>query len=140
VQRRTTSAFELALAVLFTSGIQHYAEIPEGMAKMPPYVQDFMKQVPAVWEDVRFIDGYPGQWVAIARKGNGRWYLAVINGEGREKAVSLDLSSIPGIRTLTLISDGDGSEHFTRRQTAIDAGKKLDLTLKPNGGAVVIFE
>ena len=39
IERRTTSAFELATSVLFTSGIQHYAEIPEGMAKAPDYVR-----------------------------------------------------------------------------------------------------
>ena len=58
--RRTSSAFELALSILFTSGIQHYAEIPEGMKKMPNYVKAFLKKVPAVCDDVRFIDGYPG--------------------------------------------------------------------------------
>jgi hypothetical protein len=138
VQRRTTSGFELALSVLFTSGIQHYAEIPEGMAKMPDYVQDFMKQVPDVWEDTKFIDGYPGKWAAIARKGDGRWYLAVINGEGTEKGVSLDLSSIPNARTLTLITDGEGGERFRRRE--IVSGTKLQLTLKANGGAVAVIE
>ncbi len=68
IERRTTSAFELALSVLFTSGIQHYAEIPEGMAKAPVYVRDFLKGVPSVWDDTRFIDGYPGKFVVIARQ------------------------------------------------------------------------
>ena len=61
IERRTSSAFELALSVLFTSGIQHYAEIPEGMAKAPQYVRDFLRQVPSVWDDVRFVDGFPGE-------------------------------------------------------------------------------
>ena len=47
IERRTSSAFELALSVLFTSGIQHYAEIPEGMAKAPAYVRDFLRTVPS---------------------------------------------------------------------------------------------
>ena len=46
IERRTSGAFELALSVLFTSGIQHYAEIPQGMAKAPIYVRDFLKHVP----------------------------------------------------------------------------------------------
>jgi hypothetical protein len=58
IERRTSSAFELALSVLFTSGIQHYAEIPDGMAKAPEYVQQFLREVPASWDDVKFIDGF----------------------------------------------------------------------------------
>jgi DUF1680 family protein len=69
IERRTTSAFELALSVLFTSGIQHYAEIPEGMAKAPEYVREFLRHVPSVWDDVRFLDGFPGKRVVIARQG-----------------------------------------------------------------------
>src|SRR2546430_557779 len=61
VRRRKTSAFELALSVVFTSGVQHYAEIPEGMAKMPDYVREYMKHVPSIWDDTKFIDGFPGK-------------------------------------------------------------------------------
>ena len=71
VQRKTTSGFELALSVIFTSGIQHYAEIPEGMAKMPDYVKDYMKKVPSVWEETKFLDGFPGKFVVMAAGGRG---------------------------------------------------------------------
>lgn len=53
IERRTTSAFELALSVLFTSGIQRYAEIPKGMAKAPDFVREFLKSVPSVWDDTK---------------------------------------------------------------------------------------
>nr|AIA95670.1 Glyco_hydro_97 [uncultured Rhodothermus sp.] len=105
-QRRTTPAFELALAVLFTSGIQHYAEIPSGMAKVPPYVRDLMQTIPSVWEDFRFIDGYPGKFVILARKSGNHWYLAGINGEPKEKSLTLDLSFLPATATAESITDG----------------------------------
>jgi|GEM_PF-194811 len=142
IQRRTTSAFELALAVLFTSGIQHYAEIPEGMAKMPDYVKTFMRNVPSIWDDTRFLDGYPGKLAILARKGEGRWYVAGINGEATEKPITLDLSTLPAdtIGTGTLITDGDGPDHlFEQRALNLSSDKKLTLTLKPNGGFVVVF-
>ena len=68
IKRHTTSACELATAVLFTSGIQHYAEIPEGLAKAPDYVKAMLKEIPSVWEDTKFIDGVPGKFVVMARK------------------------------------------------------------------------
>jgi alpha-glucosidase len=139
IERRTSSAFELALAVLFTSGIQHYAEIPEGMARAPEYVRDFLKAVPSVWDDVRFIDGFPGQYVVIARRSGERWYVAGINGEKQPREVELDLASL-GARGAALITDGDGGNLSFRRES-VKAGKApLKLKLAPRGGFVLTTE
>jgi hypothetical protein len=144
IERRSSSAFELALSVLFTSGIQHYAEIPEGMAKVPEYVRAFLRKVPSVWDDVKFLDGYPGKFVVLARKGDGCWYLAGINAEATAKKVSLDLSRLKLGRTArgTLITDGaaEGNLSFEQREVTLKRGEKLELTLKPNGGFVLVFE
>jgi len=137
-ERRTTSAFELALAVIFTSGIQHYPEIPEGMAKMPDYVQDFMKHVPSVWDDTKFIAGYPGKLAVFARKSGRHWYVAGINGEAVEKKLMLDLSPLSGVSAGLLITDGNG-QLFEQEPVKLRADKKLDVTLKPNGGFVLVL-
>ncbi len=138
IERRTTSAFELALAVLFTSGVQHYAETPEGMAKAPDYVREFLKHVPAVWDDVKFLDGFPGKYVVLARKGEGRWYLAGINAEDTPKTLALDLTELAPAGRGTLITDGDGG-NLSFRRTAVQwsAGRKLELALPPHGGFVL---
>lgn len=144
IERRTSSAFELALSVLFTSGIQHYAEIPDGMAKAPEYVRAFLRDVPGVWDDVVFLDGYPGKFVAIARKAGGRWYVAGINGETTEQKLSFDLTRLKlGQRAKgMLITDGDtpGNLSFAQREVAVVSGEKLPLTLAPRGGAVLVIE
>jgi hypothetical protein len=142
IQRRTTSAFELALSVLFTSGIQHYAEIPEGMAKAPDYVREFLKGVPEVWDDVRLIDGFPGKFVVLARKGDGHWFVAGINGEPEKKELTLDLSRLGGAGTQgTLITDGEGGNLSFRKETVrLGADKKIKVTLQPNGGFVLLTE
>lgn len=75
IRRQTSNSFELALSILFQSGIQHFAEIPRGMVAQPSYVQQFMSAIPEIWDDVKFIDGFPGKYVVLARKGNGKWYL-----------------------------------------------------------------
>ena len=143
IERRTRSSFELALSVLFTSGIQHYAEIPEGMAKAPEYVREFLKKVPSVWDEVKFLDGYPGKFVVMARKGDGRWYLAGINAEAGEKKLSLDLRRL-GLKrkaVAKLITDGgDGNLSFAEQSVSIGADGKLEVTLVPNGGFVAVIE
>jgi hypothetical protein len=136
---RTTPAFELALSVLFVSGIQHYPDTPEGMAMMPEYVQDFMRRVPSVWEDTKFLDGFPGQSVALARRGNGRWFVAGINGEGAPRDLTLDLSRLEGAKGAgRLITDG-GEGGFAERAISI-ADRTLKLKLPANGGFVLELE
>jgi hypothetical protein len=141
IQRRTTSAFELALSVLFTSGIQHYAEIPEGMAKAPGCVRDFLKGVPAVWDDTKFLDGFPGKWVVLARQGEGRWYVAGINGETTTKTLTLDLGELSVRGSGTLITDGEGGNlSFRQEKVHLAADGKLKVTLQPQGGFVMVLE
>lgn len=137
VQRRTTPAFELALPVLFVSGIQHYAEIPAGLAKQPPYVKEFLKQIPAMWDDTRFLAGYPGKYVVLARKGGGRVFIAGINAQEAGQAVTFDLAGL-GVNGGVLITDGKDGQAFTQEIVKADAGGKLTLTMKPHGGFVML--
>lgn len=140
IERRTTSAFELALSVLFTSGIQHYAEIPEGVAKAPAYVRDFLREVPAIWDDVRFIDGLPGEYVVLARRSGTHWFVAGINAGGEARDVELDLASF-GAAGVMLITDGDGANlSFRREQLDVDTGEPARITIAPHGGFVVLVD
>ncbi len=142
IQRRTTSGFELALSVVFTSGIQHYAEIPEGMAKAPDYVREFLRHVPSIWDDTKFIDGFPGKFFVVARQGEGRWYVGGINGESANKRLTLDLSGLvhAGARRGVLIHDGSGGNlSFQREDVNLGADGKLDVTLPAAGGFVMVL-
>lgn len=141
IRRRTTSAYELALSIVFTSGIQHYGETPEGMAKVPDYVRDFLRNVPAIWDDVRFLDGHPGHYVVLARKGSERWYIAGINGLESEKQLTLDLTRLNLHGSGTLITDGDGGNlSFRQEELHLFQEKTLKLTLQPAGGFVAVCE
>ncbi|MDQ3804768.1 MAG: glycoside hydrolase family 97 protein [Acidobacteriota bacterium] len=140
-ERRTSSAFELALSVLFTSGIQHYAEIPEGMAKAPGYVRGFLKGVPSVWEDTKFLDGHPGRFAVLARRGAGRWYVAGINGESGAKKMTLDLRELRVRGHGTLIADGGGGNLSFRSETVrLGPDMRFEITLPPRGGFVITFD
>ncbi len=138
VQRRTTSAFELALAVLFTSGIQHYAEIPEGMAKAPEYVRAFLRGVPSIWDDVRFLEGEPGRFVVLARRAGSHWYVAGINGDGAPRTLTLDLRPLRLRGSGTLLGDG-GPDGLGFREERGVSGTRLTLTLQAHGGFVATY-
>lgn len=137
--RRTTPAFELALSVLFLSGIQHYAQSPEGMGQVPDDVKAFLRALPGNWDDVRFLEGYPGKYAVIARRSGGRWYLAGINGDKSERKISLDLASFKK-RQAMLFTDGTNGELFSEKVLDTTKEKRLDLTLNANGGFVMVLE
>ncbi|WP_201982367.1 glycoside hydrolase family 97 protein [Hymenobacter rubidus] len=133
-QRRTSNAFELALSVVFQSGIQHYAETDEGMARQPAYVQDFLKKLPPRWADVRLLDGFPGQYAVLARQApGGAWYVAGINATDQPKTIRLDLGKL-GLKAGALITDGDTNRSFSTREVA---GGTTSITLPARGGFVV---
>jgi hypothetical protein len=131
IKRATRNGFELAEAVLFTSGIQHFAEVPEGMAAAPAYVQELLRELPRSWDDVRFVDGVPARYVVLARRAGDTWYVAGFNSQDSAQEVSVDL----GVGML--VTDGAGEREFSQRPTA--AGKQK-ITMQPRGGFVAVFK
>lgn len=136
IKRRTTVGAELATTVLFTSGIQHYTEIPEVMAKQPDYVHEYLKQIPSVWEESRFLAGYPGKLAVFARRGaDGRWWIAGQNGEAVAKTVEVPLEGLISRRTksVDVITDAV-TGGFEKRTVELGKDRVLRVALAPNGG------
>lgn len=138
-ERKTTSAFELALSVLFLSGVQHYATSPEGMAMVPNDVKDFLRTLPDYWDDVMFLDGYPGKYIVVARRSGNRWYIAGINGGTTEKKISVDLNVFRKSKA-TVFTDGSNGELFSKSVLNTATQKKCDITMKVNSGFVMVVE
>jgi hypothetical protein len=134
IHRKTTNSFELALSVLFLSGVQHFAEVPEGMAKVPSVVRKILKDVPVAWDESKFIDGYPGKLVMIARRKEKTWYVAGINGEPIEKILKVKLDFIRNPKTSLLISNGMNDRSFNIKSENIGIVQPLRIALKPNDG------
>jgi len=132
IKRATRNGFELAEAVLFTSGIQHFAETPDGMATAPAYVQDLLRELPRSWDDMRFVDGVPARYVVLARRAGDTWYVAGFNAQDSAQEVTVELGAQG-----TLITDGAGEREFSQR--AVDAGKQK-ITMQPHGGFVAVFK
>lgn len=134
--RRTSSGFELALSVLFLSGIQHFAESPEGMQHVPENAQSFLRELPASWEEVRFIEGYPGKYVVLARKAGSKWYIAGINADGTDRKLSLNTAAFG--KMFSLLRDGDKPVSFEEVKGKTTAAQPIIIT--PNSGFVMIVE
>jgi alpha-glucosidase len=137
VKLRTTPGFELALSVLFESGIQHFGLVPDEYKLMPDFVVEFLQKVPTAWDDTHFIDGYPGKCAVIARKSGDVWYVAGINGTRKDMDLSLDLSFIPPDARATLITDGP-DRTFAKGNLEQNKTGKTSLKVLPQGGFVIV--
>ncbi|HEX5169702.1 MAG TPA: glycoside hydrolase family 97 catalytic domain-containing protein [Cyclobacteriaceae bacterium] len=142
IKRVTTSAFELATSVVFLSGIQHYAESPEGMAHVAEEVKDFLRELPDHWEDVKFIDGYPGKLYVVARKRGNAWYVAGINGENVEKQLTFNLSFLANRKGKLIASGKDNQDEpsFETSSFTLPPDGRMNLMLKGNDGFVAVFK
>jgi hypothetical protein len=135
ITRRTTGGFEIALSVIFTSGIQHIAETPDGMASQKDFVKEYMSSLPEYWDDVKFIDGYPGKYVVLARKSGDQWYFAGINSESAERTVTLSVPFISENSKGIIITDSDNTKDFIKQN--IDFSKPVSVKMCSNGGFVI---
>jgi hypothetical protein len=140
MKRFTSNAFELASSVLFYSGIQHFAETPRGMKGVPDYVKNFLRDIPNSWDDTKFIDGFPGKFVVIARKSHNIWYVAGINGEKSEKHLKCDLSFIKETKSANLITDGKDNRSFNMEKIVYTPNEPMEISIKGNGGFVLKFD
>lgn len=131
--RITSDVFALATAVLFQSPVQHFSMAPGNLTDAPAWALDFMKQVPTTWEDIRFIDGYPGKYVVLARKSQqGKWYLTAINGTKETLKLKLPVDMFAVGQTVNVYSD-----KATKEVTPVGSVKKVKIGKKQTMEAVI---
>ena len=133
--RRTTDVFQLATAVLFQNPVQNFALTPNNLTDVSPVCIDFMKEVPTELDETRFVDGYPGKYVVLARRHGDNWYLAAVNATGEPLKLKLDLPMFAG-KTVSSYSDDKHMQPQVRQQNVKSDGK-FQLTVQPQGGFVL---
>ena len=130
----TTHAHELALTALYESGLQHLADRPESFLAQPQEVKDYLSQRPAVWDETRFVSGYPGESAVIARRSGNTWYVAGINGKDEAQTLSVDLKDIiPTFSSAKVFLDGEPWD--IRTVTTLDKA----VECRPRGGFVYVI-
>ena len=138
----TSYGHELALSVVFESGIQHLADRPEGYLQLPDAAKAFIREVPAAWDDTRLLAGYPGKDVMLARRKNNEWFIGGINAEMQEKKEKISFNFLPeGIKyKLTLISDGKHDKALTTKYLVVDRSSTVNVEVLRRGGFAAIVK
>ena len=134
--RRTTDIFELATAVLFQSSVQNFALTPNNLTEQPDFEIEFMKNVPTTWDEVRFIDGYPGRYVVLARRHGQDWYIAGVNAEKETKTLELELPMLAG-QTVKYYNDGKNGHTPSLDEIKVKKSGKVKISMPSNGGMIL---
>ena len=134
--RKTTDIFELASGITMQTSVQCVAMQPNNLEELPQFEMDFLRQLPTTWDETRFIDGYPGKYVVMARKAtNGKWYIAGLNAKNEPISLTLDLNDFGAKLSKLLIDNKKGQPVQTALKT--DKTGKVKVTIQPNGGLVI---
>jgi len=136
-KRITSDVFALATAVLFQSGVQHFALAPNNLTDAPDWAINFMKEVPTTWDEVRFLEGYPGKYVVFARRKGNKWYIAGVNAQKETVKLKLKLPMIASGTALKYYSD---DENLNGKVETIKLKNNKEVEIKiPNNGGVLLL-
>ena len=135
-RRVTSDVYALATAVLFQSPVQHFALAPNNLTDAPSWAIDFMKEVPTTWDEVRFIDGYPGKYVILARRHGDKWYIAGVNAQKETLKLKVNLPMFSNGEKVRLFSD-DKALQGGVKQIEIGKNQELQLAIPCNGGVLI---
>jgi hypothetical protein len=137
--RRTTDVFELATTVLYQNPIQNFALAPNNLEDAPALCMDYLRTVPTTWDETRFIDGYPGKYVVLARRHGTQWYIAGVQSGKEPMKLRLTADMLPKGATGKLYIDNKQCEPTVSPLTVKKAGV-LEVTLQAEGGFVVVTD
>lgn len=133
----TTDCHELALPILFETGLQHMADRPAAYLGLNDTVRSLLSSLPTAWDETLLLDGYPGEWVVMARRHAGTWYLAAINGTDKPLTLTpayerLNLSDDIEVLTISDRGETPGAGFMCQQLSSLPH----QITLMPRGGMV----
>ncbi len=137
--RVTSDVYALATAVLYQAAVQNFALAPNNLTDAPEWAMDFMRQVPTTWDDVRFIDGYPGKYLILARRQGNKWYIGAVNADKETFRAKVELPMLRAKSEITVYSD---DEKLVGGKTVkkCPKNKKIEFNIPCNGAMLIVGE
>ena len=136
----TTYGHELALPIVFESGWLHFADGVQAYLDLPAAPKAFLRDVPVVWDETRFLAGEPGKFVVLARRAGDTWYVGGINGQRSAEQMRVPLPFLgSGHYDVALIHDGNDRRAFETRSLRVAIGASFVVDLAAYGGFVAVL-
>ncbi len=141
----TTLVGQLALYVTMYSPIQMVADLPENYAKFDDAFQ-FIRDVAVDWDDSKYLEAEPGDYITIARKAKGtdNWFIGgKCDENGHKSVVKLDFLDEGSKNECAIYQDAKDAHYetnpkaYTIVRRTVKKGDVLKLQQAPGGGFAV---
>ncbi|MBP2614977.1 glycoside hydrolase family 97 protein [Chryseobacterium jejuense] len=134
-KRHTTDGFQLATAVLFQNPVQMFGIMPNNLTDAPEFQLKFMREVPTLWDETVFIDGYPGKYAVVARRHADHWYVIGVNAEMQSQKLKIKLPMLAG-KTVKFIND-DTKGNTSEKEVKVNTKGDFSIEMQPQGGFIL---
>lgn len=138
-----TRCHQLAMYVVYESGLQMLADSPSNYYKEPESVE-FISKIPVVWDETKVLDAKVSDYILIARKKDEKWYVgAMTDWEARTLEIDFDFLDKGNYR-ITIMKDGINADRngmdFKKITKEITKDSQLNIKMAPGGGWAAIIE
>jgi alpha-glucosidase len=141
-----TRAYQMALFVVFESGLQMLADNPT-LYYRNHECTEFITSVPTVWDETKVLNAKVGEYLVLAKRKGDKWFIgAITNSKEAERIFELDLSFLPKDKTMKMTSFEDGinagrqAMDYRRKEKNVKSDDKINIRLVHNGGYVAVIE
>ncbi|MCC8154129.1 MAG: glycoside hydrolase family 97 protein [Tannerellaceae bacterium] len=139
-----TRTFQLALFVLFESGLQMLCDNPTLYYRNDECTQ-FITQVPVTWDETKALVAETGEVVVVAKRKGSKWYIGgITNGTERELSLNLDFLGKNKTFQMTYFEDGINAGRqamdYRRKNKAVKSTDTLQIKMARNGGFAAVIE
>lgn len=139
-----TRAYQLALFVIFESGLQMLADNPTLYYRNEDCTK-FITDVPVTWDETRALQAKAGEYAVVAKRKGNKWYIGgMTNNTERQLEISLDFLNAGTSYKMTSFEDGINAGRqamdYRRKESHVKSGDKIQIKMARNGGFAAVIE
>ena len=141
-----TRAYQLALFVVFESGLQMLADNPTLYYRNEDCTR-FITQVPVTWDETVALEAKAGEYVIVAKRKGDKWFIGGMTNNGKkEREFTIKLDFLNKDRSYQMISFEDGinagrqAMDYRCKSSQVKAGEQLTIKMVRNGGFAAVIE
>lgn len=141
-----TRAYQMALFVVFESGLQMLADSPSNYYSERECAE-FITQVPTTWDETHALKAKVGEYVIVAKRKGDQWYIGgMTNNKEKERAFEVDLDFLEGGQSYTMTSFQDGvnaqkqAMDYKKVESQVDQNSTITVKMVRNGGFAAVIK
>jgi len=142
IDHKSTVSHQLSLITLFESGIIHLADHHYHYEHLPTLAKDMLRGIPTSWDETKFVEGYPSDYVVLARRKGLNWYISGINAD-TTSSQSITINSTfasPGVYHFKAMKDGATKSDLDLTVGDYKTDSTIAITMAPYGGFTYVLE